>query len=688
MLEFDFMASPTRLTDEPLQVSEPIAAVVPTASAIAALSPLNANGVALTSGFWHDRLSINRDRTLGHGFDQLTRAGNLHNLRLAAGAEGEYEALGKPIGLVFPFLDSDVYKWLEAAGWELGRGPDAGLSRAADEMIAAVTAAQRADGYINSFVQVVGGGKAYQDLAWGHDLYCIGHLIQAAIAWHRALGDDRLLEVAVRAAGSVERELGTSGRDGTDGHPEIEMALVELFRTTGDRRHLDLAARLIELRGHGILGPGRFGSAYWQDHAPVRDAPSVAGHAVRQLYLDCGAVDVATELGDAALLEAVQRRWRDMTATRTYLTGGLGSRHGDESFGDPFELPPDRAYTETCGAIASVMLAWRLLLATGDDRYADAIERTIYNAVLPGLSLDGTRFFYVNPLQRRTSRVASMPEDGERASWFTCACCPPNLMRTLSSWPQYLATSNAAGVQLHQFAGAEIAAQPGAGPVRLDVATDYPWRGTVTVTIREAPPAPWTLSLRVPGWCRSGRVEVRSGGGVERREISAGERSVAEERTWAPGDSMVLDLDLPGRITEPDPRIDAIRGTVAIERGPLVYCIETADLAAGTAVEDVELSGTAQPVEVPVDELGPSVVGLEVAAVHRGVEGKTWPYLDRDGGDGAGGPTDRGVNDGSMTVRAIPYFAWGNRSVEAMRVWIPRHGQPAAGDQPAVDGEG
>ncbi len=645
MLEFDFMTSPARLASEQISAADRGGPVTPTASAISALRPLNTGGVTMAGGFWLERLTTNRERTIGHGFDQLTRAGNLHNLRLAAGADGEYEALGKPLGLVFPFLDSDVYKWLEAVGWELGRGPDAGLSRAADEAIAAVAAAQRPDGYLNSFVQVVAGGRAYEDLQWGHELYCTGHLIQAAIAWHRALGDDRLLDIAVRNVDSVERELGPGRRDGTDGHPEIEMALVELFRTTGERRHLDLAARLIDLRGHGLLGPGRFGAAYWQDHAPVRDATTVAGHAVRQLYLDCGAVDVATELGDTALLDAVQRRWRDMVATRRYLTGGLGSRHNDESFGDPFELPPDRAYTETCSAIAGTMLAWRLLLATGDRGYADAIERTMYNGVLSGLSLDGTHFFYVNPLQRRTHRVAAAPGYGERATWYPCACCPPNLMRTLASWPQYLATSDATGVQIQQYATATVAAEPGAGPVRLGLETGYPWTGSVTVTIEESPSGPWTLDLRIPEWCRAGRLEVRRGDDVRQRAIDPNEPSVAETGDWRPGDVVVLELDQPARWTEPDRRIDSIRGTVALERGPLVYCVETADLPAGVELEEIEVSPEAGPREVGCDDIDSSIVGLEIAAFREA---------------------------SPIAVRAIPYFAWANRAVEAMRVWIPR----------------
>ncbi len=340
------------------------------------------------------------------------------------------------------------------------------------------TGAQRDDGYLNTFVQVVAPGGEYRDLAWGHELYSFGHLIQAAVAWRRALGDDRLLTVAERAVGSIERQMEASGRVPLDGHPEIEMALVELYRTTGVRRYLDLAARMVEERGEGRIGVGRFGSAYWQDHARVRDATTVAGHAVRQLYLDCGAVDVATELGDRELLDAVIRRWRDMVATRMYLTGGLGSRHLDEAFGDPFELPPDRAYAETCAAIASVMLAWRLLLATGDPEFADVIERTVYNGVLPGVSLGGTEFFYVNPLQRRTERAAAAAGQGERAAWFPCACCPPNVMRFIGSWPQYLATADADGIQIHQFATAEVRASAAGGTVRVATKTSYPWDGT------------------------------------------------------------------------------------------------------------------------------------------------------------------------------------------------------------------
>jgi uncharacterized protein len=610
----------------------------PAGTARSRLRPLGPARVTILDGFLAERQRVNRERTIPHGFDQLGRSGTLDNLRLAAGGDGRYQARADTSGATFPFLDSDVYKWLEAVGWELGRAPDPGLAAAADQAIALVAAAQRPDGYLNSYVEVVGGGVPHADLAWGHEFYCVGHLIQAAVAWHRALDDDRLLAIAVRAADRIDKEFGPTGRDGVDGHPGIEMALVELTRVTGERRYLGLAARLLDLRGRGLLGEGRFGAAYWQDHEPVREAATVAGHAVRQLYLDCGAVDVAVELDDHALLAAVRRRWRDLVRTRTYLTGGMGSRHRDESFGDPFELPPDRAYAETCAAIASVMLAWRLLLATGEAGYADAIERAVYNGVLPGVSLTGTRFFYVNPLQRRTRRAWEPPGHGERAPWYPCACCPPNLMRLLSSWEQYLASSDDTGVQLHQYATAQVEADVAGEAVRLSVRTGYPWQGRVEVQVVQAPERPWTLSLRVPSWCRSAALTGPGGEGP----VAAGPGAAELSRRWAAGDTVVLDLDLPVRVTEPDPRVDAVRGCVAVERGPLVYCVESADLPAGTELEDLRWDPGREPVTAPRPDIGDAVVGVTVPLAGAGAAG------------------------------AIPYFAWANRGAGAMRVWVPR----------------
>jgi uncharacterized protein len=630
-------------------------AVQPTTAAAVRLRPLPLGASAITGGYWADLLRRNRERTIPHGHAQLDRAGNFHDLRLAAGtATGRYEALGLMFGAPFPFLDSDVYKWLEAAGWELGRSESDELRARADAAIDLVAAAQRPDGYLNTFVQVLAPGTEYADLRWGHELYCVGHLIQAAVAWKRALDDDRLLEVASRAATHAEAALGPGSREAIDGHPEIEMALVELYRTTGERRHLEAAAAFVDRRGHGLLGSDRFGSAYWQDHAPVRDAPDVAGHAVRQLYLDCGAVDVATELGDAALLAAVRRRWDDLVATRSYLTGGVGSRHRDESFGDPYELPPDQAYTETCAAIASVMLAWRLLLATGDPRAADVIERTILNGVLSGLGSDGTSFFYVNPLQRRTKRVAADPHTGERQTWYPCACCPPNLMRTLSSWEQLLATTDDGGVQVQQYGDATIRAEVAGGTLRLATRTGYPWDGRVVVEVVEAPAEPVTLSLRRPAWADG--TTIQWPGDPAPSRLAPGDAGPARRATWQAGERVVLELGVAPRLTRPHPRVDAVRDTLAIERGPLVYCLETADLPADVVLEDVRIGDDAALTDEDRPDLGPGVVGVTAPGL-----------VVADGGSGAGGPAA-----GPIALHALPYHLWANRRPAGMRVWIPR----------------
>jgi DUF1680 family protein len=626
---------------QPTGTATTVGAVLPTARGLSRLRPLDASGIDVTGGFWADRLATNRERTIPAGFEQLERVGTLHNFKLAAGsvdAGDGYRALGIMFDKPFPFLDSDVYKWLEAAGWELGRSADPRIAAMADEAIGLVQAAQRPDGYLNTFVQVLVPGTEYQDLAWGHELYCFGHLLQAALAWHRALGDERLLLVAERAVASVERAVGPDGRVGIDGHPEIEMALVELYRATSERRYLDLAAAFIERRGRGLLGSGRFGRAYWQDHEAVGEAASVAGHAVRQMYLDCGAVDVAVETGDQGLLDAVHRRWRDMVDTKMYLTGALGSRHRDEAFGDAYELPPDLAYAETCAAIGSVMLAWRLLLATSDPACADVLERTLYNGVLSGLSLDGTAFFYVNPLQRRTHRAWAEPGGGQRAPWYACACCPPNLMRTIAAMPHTVATTDAAGVQVHQFVTGEIRAAVPGGHATIAIATDYPWDGRVQATVVDTPAEPWTLGLRVPGWS-SGATLQASGGDA----IPVSGPLATETRTWRPGDTLVLELDMPARVTAPHPRVDAVRGTVALERGPLVYCLETADLGSGTELEDVTIDPGVEPRPVRRTDLG-DVVGLALPAR---------------------------VGSSSTEVVAIPYHTWGNRSAGGMRVWIP-----------------
>jgi DUF1680 family protein len=631
-------------------VSERAGVVHPTADARVRLRPLSAAAVRLRDGFWADIVERNRTVTIPAGARWLERAGNLANFEAAA-TGGPYTAGRDDAGNAFPFLDSDVYKWLEAAGWELGRGDDPVLRRDADRMIALIERAQRPDGYLNTYVQLEHPGAEFVDLQWAHELYSAGHLVQAAVAWHRGVGDDRLLDVARRLVERIDAELGAQGRAGVDGHPEIEMALVELYRCTGEPRHLELARRFVELRGQGLLGDGRFGEEYWQDAVPVRSATEPAGHAVRQLYLDCGAVDVAVETGDAQLLDSVVRRWQEMRATRMYLTGALGSRHRDESFGDPFELPPDRAYAETCAAIASVMLCWRLLQATGDAVYAEVAERTLYNAVLPAVSLDGSRFFYVNPLQRRDRRRAAGPgaaSDG-RAEWFACACCPPNIMRLFSTLEQQLATVDGGGIQLHQWMSAQVRTRW----AQLVLTGTQPDGGEFEVVVSETATEPWALALRVPPWIDAESLRVTlNGEPLSNLVIDAYLRI---ERTWSIGDRLAVAADVPIRLVEPDPRIDAVRDCLAVERGPLVYCIEQADAPAGVNLADLAID----PAVPPQDS-------VELGLVVHKPEAASFPYRSAAAGATPSAPVER------ISMRSVPYFTWGNRDSGAMRVWIPR----------------
>jgi uncharacterized protein len=659
---------------EPAATTDASGPVALQSSPHACLYPLALGEAEITGGLWAERREINRRRLLPGAVAHLEENGNFDNLRSAA-RQGSAPFRG-PV-----FMDSDVYKWLEAVGWELGRqhDPDPELARQADEAIALVAAAQEDDGYLNSYYQVAQPGERFSNLAHDHELYCAGHLIQAAVAHSRARRDDRLLETAERLARHIDEVFRIAGRPGTPGHPEIETALVELYRLTGRRRHLALAQYFIDHRGHGLLGPGHFGASYFQDHVPVREAREVTGHAVRALYLAAGVTDLYLETGEGALIDVMRAQWNDMVDGKTYLTGGLGAHHQDEAFGDRYELPPDRCYGETCAAIASIMWNWRMLLASGEGAFADLLERTLYNAFLVGLSYDGVGFAYVNPLQVREDHRDPVERGARRQPWYWVACCPPNVMRLLASLEHYLATADATGIQLHQYAAGRVASErPQAGPVALEIDTEYPWQGQIAVRVTGTPAAPWELALRIPAW--SARAELTVNGESIPIEPRSGYAVIS--RAWRPGDEVVLELDMSPRLITPHPRIDAIRGCAALERGPLVYCVEQADLAAGVSVDDVRLDAAAPISEQPTKDPVPRSVALRVDAVHApaGTTPGAWPYATGGvyasaGADTAAGadPTGSGPPSESspMSLIAIPYAFWGNRTAGPMRVWIP-----------------
>jgi DUF1680 family protein len=538
-------------------------------------------------------------------------------------------------------MDSDIYKTLEAIGWELSHGDRPDLATFAATTAALLEQAQQPDGYLNSYIQVSGEPR-YARLAWSHEMYCAGHLIQAAIALHRGTGDARLLTVATRLADHLVSEFAAKEK-GLDGHPIIETALTELYRETGITSYLSLARQFVDQRGHGLAGDSGMGRRYLQDHMPVRESGTEVGHTVRALYLEAGVTDVATETEDDELLKSSIRRWDDMVATKTSLTGGNGSRHVDEGFGDRFELPPDRAYNETCAAIASFQWSWRLLLATGDPKYADHMERVLYNGFAAAISQPGDRFFYVNPLQRREDHFEK-DDPGRRRVWFSCACCPPNIMRLLASLEHYLATVADDTLHVHQYAGARLTG----ADLDLELTTDYPWSGLVTLRVISAPPAPRGVALRIPAWSTSTSFTINHS--KERTAVpQAGYLRLHQE--WRAGDEITLHLDVTPRWVYPDRRVDAVRSCAAIERGPLVYCFEQADQLVRLDELAVRPGSRLTDREVTLDGIG-STIQVTVAA------GRHLPPAPE-------APVSR------ISAVAIPYFHWDNRDGGPMRVWIP-----------------
>jgi DUF1680 family protein len=641
-----------------------------------ALRPLGLGEIRLTDGggFWTRRQRTNREATLDHGRTWLDKLGWTGNFTTAeSGHNGGEPRRGRE------FSDSEVYKWLEAMAWDTGRLTDPDRELEIGELTALVGAAQSADGYLHTAYGRPGQPPRYSDLTFGHELYCMGHLIQAAVARARTAGDDPLLGIARRAADHVCVAFGRDGLEGVCGHPEIEPALVELARVTGEQRYLDQAALFVHRRGQRTLPQHHFGWQYFSDDIPVRQATVLRGHAVRALYLSAGAVDVAVETGDDDLLAAVVAQFDRTLARRTYLTGGMGSHHADESFGEDFVLPADRSYSETCAAIAAIMLSWRLLLATGERRYGDVIERLLYNVVATSIGDDGRSFFYANTLHQRTP-TESLPTDrerlgfggGPRAPWFEVSCCLPNIARLLASLSTYLVTADDDGLQIHQYADADAATTlPDGRRVGLRMRTAYPDDGAVTLTVTDAPGDAWGITLRIPAWAAGATVAYAAAEGpaAPAHGEPVGPGSATVRRAFVAGDEIRLALPVRPRWTFPDPRIDAVRGCVAVERGPIVLCAESTDQN-GADLDDLRVDVTLAP-----DDGAESVTvrGHAIAPY-----GGSWPYGDspaepvwpelRGSQAHSSPPTD----DPSPTpVRLTPYHRWARRGPSTMRVWLP-----------------
>lgn len=614
------------------------------------LRPLGLSEVEIAGGFWGERQQVNSEATIAHCHEWMERIGWVDNFRAAV--EGRLPRDRQ--GVVF--TDSDVYKLMEAAAWEVGRSGSSDAEERFTALAEVISPVQESDGYLSTSFGRAGQPDRYSDLEWGHELYCYGHMLQAAVARARVGRADAFVDVAINAADHVCETFGLGGIERVGGHPEIELGLVELARLTGEDRYLDQAKAFIDRRGQHTLADISWGRSYFQDDIPIRGQAAFTGHAVRALYLAASAVDVAVDTGDDELLDTIIRQWEHTVARRTYLTGGMGSHHDGERFGDDFVLPPDRAYSETCAGIASVMLSWRLLLATGEPRFADLVERTLFNVVATSPAPDGRSFFYANPLLVTVPGAVPSPDtvsnraaSSLREPWFRVSCCPTNVARTFASLAGYLATADRNGVQIHQYADSVVSTSLDDGRrIGFKMTTDYPTGGRINIEITETDNQPWALSLRVPGWAEKARLVD----GDSEREVTAG--TVTVERRFSAGDRVVLDLPTTPRWTHPDPRIDSMRGCVAVERGPLVMCVESVDLPGEAGVTELRIDTNQELAE----EDGRVVVAGRLVDF----EEHHWPYQ----------PSSASPTSGQeIPVPLTPYHQWGTRGPATMRVWMP-----------------
>jgi len=632
-------------TTAPATRPAPRRSIVHTASSPhAALGGVAVGDVSLLDGFWAARRRANQ-RGLAALGEALEEHGVVENFRRAVDPRrGEREG--------YWFTDSDLYKWLEAVAWSSATDPDPAMEERLDRVTEAIVAAQAPDGYLNTAFDA---GSRYSFLSSSHELYCAGHLLQAAIARSRVAGDDRLLAASTRLADHLCATFGSGGRDETDGHPGIEPALVELARETGDARYVDLATVLLgrvdaEARG-----------ALW-------------GHAVRAQYFAAGLTDVAIETGDERARAGADAMWASLCDTKSYVTGGVGGRWLGESVGRAYELPNESAYAETCGAVASVLWAWRQLQREPDGSVADQLELALHNGALVGMSLDGTEWSYVNPLADHAESErdpwmwdvisqAVIPRlPSRRHPWHPVTCCPPNLGRLLAAMPALLygrragaAPDAADDVWVHLYA----ASRTRVGPVVLEQRTDYPWRGDVDLEVVELPPGAddeWTLHLRIPAWSSGARIAV-NGVPWPHGETRGGYAPV--RRPWRVGDRVHLDLDVEARLIEAHPRVAEGRGRVAVARGPIVYCLEGVDHP-GIELLEAELD-VDEPLVAEHDDglLG----GITV------VRGMGSAPLDPYPGLYAPLGADRTRARRGVPLTFVPYYAWANRGLATMTVW-------------------
>lgn len=635
----------------------------------------NLRQVRIQDRFWKPRQNLVRDVMLPYQYavmnDEVPGAEPSHaleNFRIAAGlAQGEF------YGMVFQ--DSDVYKWLEAAAYILAKEDHPELEKTADQVIDLIAAAQQPDGYLNTYFTVAEPEGRWRNLREEHELYCAGHLIEAAVAYYEATGKGKVLDVACRFADYISQIFGTEQgqKRGYPGHEGLELALVKLYRVTDNRKYLELSKYFVDERGrqphyfeqeaiargdrHVTTHGGRWDSRYNQSHLPVREQKEAVGHAVRAMYLYAALADLARYTRDESLHKICEALWEDVVNRKMYITGGIGSSSYGEAFTIPYDLPNDTSYTETCAAIGLVFWASRMLNLDPNGAYADVMETALYNGVLSGMALDGKSFFYVNPLEvwpaAAEHRYDQRHVKTTRQGWFRCACCPPNLARLLASLEQYIFSYHEDSIYLHLYMSSVLNIAGEADGISIEVATGYPWDGQVELTVDVAQPREFTLALHIPGWCQTPSATVNG----EQLELAAimGRGYAKVNRLWQSGDKITLDFPMPVIRLAAHPQVRENAGRVALQRGPLVYCLEEADN--GPVLTDIVLPLEPEFQTTFDPELLGGVVTIEAEA-----------YRSADDDQRLYRPFSAALR--KVRIKAIPYYAWNNRGVGEMLVWI------------------
>ena len=618
----------------------------------AKLRNIPVRAVTIQSGFWAGRRDVNATKSIPTMHDLLDANGRMNNYRRLVGKSNA--AQSGPV-----YSDSDVYKWTEAVGFVLQSGDRPEMRAMAEKLIDEVVAVQEPSGYLNTYYQ--DDHKSLRMLpqtqTTGHELYNLGHMLQGAIAYYRATGDGKLLDAGIKFVDDflIPNYGPAPKKPIVSGHPEIEMGLIELYRTMGDKRHLDLAGYI--LQGDKRIELPERRTIYMFSGTPFTARTKLEGHAVRAMYACCGATDYYLETGDETYWKTLNTLWEDMTSSKMYVTGGVGSRSDGEAFGDAYELPNFLAYGESCAAIGNMMWNWRMLAATGNAKFTDVIERALYNGINSGMSLDGVMYCYRNPL-------GFDPSTGEkiRNPWYDTTCCPPNLERTFGSLPGYFYSTSADGIYVHLYDNSVLDwhLENGTG-LKITQATNYPWDGNVELTVTPAQAGEFVVYLRIPGWTDSAHVSVN---GSAMTGAKAGEY-LPIRRRWSAGDRIRLQMEMVPQVLAANPRVTDDTDRVAVERGPLVYCMEGLDQPNGLMLSDVAMDVGKRPASGFEQEMKNDLLGGVVVLHHSGI--------GYDRGGAANNLYQRYSGESSKTRKVpltfIPYYAWSNRQSTSMQVW-------------------